>query len=86
MLTYSGDAVVATVGAYARVDVETATEVRDRLAKLNGVTLFDLDEPAKVGLIVEADNLDIAYRKVTHEISQVKGVLGVWPVYADFEN
>ncbi len=77
--------VVATVGAFVRVDVETAVEVRDRLAQVVGVTLFDLDEPAKVGLVIEARSLDAAQDKVTQEIKQVEGVLGVWPVYTNFE-
>lgn len=78
--------IAATVGAFARVDVKTATEVRDRLARIVGVSLFDLDEPAKVGLVIEAHSLDAAHDKVTQEIRQMEGVLGVWPVYTNFEN
>ena len=76
---------VATVGAYARVDMSCIPQVRAKLATLEGITLFDLDDPAKVGLIIEAANLDMAHDMIQHQIRQAEGILGVWPVYANFE-
>jgi nitrate reductase NapAB chaperone NapD len=76
---------VATVGAFARVDMNCIALVHENLSALEGITLFDLEDPAKVGLIIEASNLDLAYDTIQHQIRQVEGVLGVWPVYANFE-
>ncbi len=77
---------IATVGAFARVAPETANEVRRKLASIEGVTLFDLDELSKVGLVIETLGLDAAHKKVTQEIKYIDGVLGVWPLYADFDD
>ena len=75
----------ATVGAFARIEVESAGAVRQRLRQLDGVEPFDLDEPGKVGLIIEAACLDDAHEKLTGEIKHTQGVLGVWPIYANFD-
>ena len=75
----------ATVGAFARIEVESAGEVRQRLQQLEGVEPFDLDDPGKVGLIIEAATLDDAHAKLTGEIKHTQGVLGVWPIYANFD-
>ena len=77
---------MAIVGAYARIDLADPQAVRCRLAEVSGVTLFDLDEPGKVGLVLEADSLDDAHTTLRAGIEKVDGVLGVWPVYADTES
>ncbi len=75
----------AIIGAFARVELDTAQEARHRLAELAGVELFDLDEPGKVGLIIEAEDLDEGHAKLTGEIRRTEGVMGVWPVYVNFD-
>ncbi|MCP4593750.1 MAG: chaperone NapD [bacterium] len=77
---------MAVVGAFARIDLADPQAVRDRLAEIAGITLFDLDDPGKVGLVIEADDLDRAHAKLCAEIERVSGVLGVWPVYAHDES
>jgi nitrate reductase NapAB chaperone NapD len=59
--------------------------VRKRLTAVSGVTLFDLGEVGKIGLVIEAGDLDEAHRKLRVEIREIEGVLGVWPVYAHME-
>jgi nitrate reductase NapAB chaperone NapD len=77
---------MAIVGAYARIDGEASPEVRQRLSAFPNVELFDLADPGKVGLIVEAESLDHAYALVRHDLRRVNGVLGVWPVYVHTED
>jgi len=76
---------MAVVGAFARIDVSDPQAVHRRLAAVDGVSLFDLDPPGKVGLVIEADDLDDAHEKLRTDIERVDGVLGVWPVYAHLE-
>ncbi len=74
---------MAIVGAFARVDQGDVDGVRSRLEALDGVELFDLDEPGKVGLLIESPDLDAAHAMVCQVIERQEGVLGVWPVFAD---
>ena len=76
---------MTTVGAYARIDLGCAAAIREELAQLDGVELFELDEPGKLGLIVEADDLDAAHTMLTCDVTQTPGVMGVWPIYVNVD-
>ena len=73
---------MAVVGAYARIDATRTAEIRRRVQALPGVTTFDLDDSAKLGIVVEAPDLESAQDRLTQTVSAVEGVLGVWPVYS----
>ncbi len=75
-----------TVGAFARVEIDDAEATRQRLSELDGVTPFDLDETGKVGLLIEAPDLDAAHNTLTEVVKPTAGVLAVWPVYVDVED
>jgi len=77
---------MAVVGAFARVDLTNPEAVRERLAAVRGVTPFDLGEVGKIGLVIEADDLDAANEMLRVEIKEIDGILGVWPVYAHMES
>ena len=68
------------VGAWARVDLSDPDATRRGLAELEGVETFDLGDPGKVGLIIDADALDAAHAVLTREVPAVEGVLCAWPV------
>ncbi len=68
------------VGAFARVEASHAEEIRATLDRLPGVETFDLGEPGKVGLILEAEGLDAVHRKLCGDVESVEGVLKAWPV------
>ena len=68
------------VGAFARVETDPPDLVRRRLADLEGIETFELDEPGKVGLIIEGDDLDTVHAILTRDVRSVEGVLGAWPV------
>lgn len=74
------------VGAFARVETTDVEGTRRRLAALDGVSTFDLDRPEKVGVLIEADDLDDAHARLTTQVQRVEGVMGVWPVYVNNED
>ncbi len=76
---------MAVVGAFARVDPKDVPATRARLEELAGVSTFDLDEPPKVGVLIEADDIDAAHTILTKQVKGVEGVWGVWPIYVHAE-
>jgi len=76
---------MAVIGAFVRIDVESAVAVRRKLSEMDGVSPFDLDEPDKIGLVIEAVDLDEAHAKLGGDIKGLEGVFGAWPVYVNFE-
>ena len=68
------------VGAWARVEMTDHESSRRALSELDGVEVFDLGDPGKVGLVIEADDLDTAHGVLTRAIPAVRGVLCAWPV------
>lgn len=77
---------MAIVGALARVEQKDAADSIRRIRAIEGVTTFSVDDPDRIGLIIESECLDEAHRIVTQEIPSVQGVLGAWPVYANTED
>ena len=73
------------IGAFARIDHANRKEAIRRLDELEGVETFDLDDPDKVGLLIEAPNLDRAHEILTGIVRGLEGALGVWPVYVHDE-
>lgn len=76
---------MAVVGAYIRVEIESAEAVREQLAGMDGISTFNLGDAGKVGLVIEAPDLDKAHAKLSKEVQGLEGVLGAWPIYANFE-
>ncbi|MCP3978875.1 MAG: hypothetical protein GY716_06030 [bacterium] len=68
------------VGAWARVESEDFELARQSLSLLEGVETFDLDDPGKIGLLIEADDLDSAHAVLTRDVPAARGVLCAWPV------
>lgn len=77
---------MAVVGAFARVEVSGREATNAALGEIDGVTPFELDEIEKVGLLIEAADLDAAHGLITGAVKRTSGVLGVWPVYANTED
>ncbi len=77
---------MAIVGAFARVDSEQTSSCHKLIDELVGVSTFEIDDPDKVGILVEADSLDQAHAMVSKTIRMIPGVLGVWPVYVNTED
>ncbi len=76
---------MVVIGAFARIELDEADSVHKRLDALRGVSTFDLGDRKKVGILVEAEDMDGAHRVLTRDLRAVEGVLGVWPVYVHDE-
>ncbi len=75
----------AVVGVYARIDESGRGEIESCLKSIQGASSFEVGQPTKLGFLVEAPSLDEAHDVLEHQIRQIPGVLGTWPVYAGFE-
>ncbi len=76
---------MTVVGAYARIDPASHRSVRARLGAIEGIELFSLDDAGKVGLVIEARDLDDARARLLAIAGDVDGVLGVWPISVHLE-
>jgi len=82
----SGKPIMATVGVYARIDTSQAPTIREDLNQLPGVSTFELDDPQKLGLIIEAPSVRAAHDVLTEDVAALRGVLAAWPVYMNVED
>ncbi|MBK8975900.1 MAG: hypothetical protein IPM29_08225 [Planctomycetes bacterium] len=71
---------VVIIGVLARVDVATRGDTRLRLERLEGVSTFDLASPDKLGVLIEASDVDAAHATLQQQVGHTPGVLAVWPV------
>ncbi len=74
------------VGALARIEVAEADQVRERLSGLRGVDTFDLAEPEKLGVLIEAEGLEAAHDVLQKQVRTAPGVLAVWPVSVEMDS
>lgn len=77
---------MAIVGAFARIESTNASSCQSALDELDGVSTFDIEDPDKLGVLVEAKSLNEAHDTITTTIRSTPGVLGVWPVYVNTED
>lgn len=74
------------IGALVRVEKTQHGAAWQCLARLPGVTPFAVDDTTRLGLVIECDQLDDAYRLLDKDIRDVPGVLCVYPMYAQFDS
>jgi hypothetical protein len=71
------------IGVLARITSDQRSVVWADLEARPGVQPFEVDDPDRLGLLLEASSLAAAHDRLTDEINKVEGVLGTWPVYTD---
>ena len=71
------------VGAYARVQAGQRHESHSALVAIDGVETFELTDPDRIGILIEAASLECAHDILTKQVRTALGVLGVWPVSVD---
>ncbi|MAG94794.1 MAG: hypothetical protein CMJ48_13785 [Planctomycetaceae bacterium] len=76
---------MAVVGVLVRIDTSRQDEIEIALAQFDGATLFPVDEPGQIGLLLEADTTEEAFQTLQCGICCVPGVLGTWPVFSHLE-
>ena len=74
------------VGALVRAAEEDNANVQALLAQLPGAIVQAFEDPTKIGLAFEAENLNEAHTMLKEEIPSLEGVLSVATVYANFED
>ncbi|MCA9265470.1 MAG: chaperone NapD [Planctomycetales bacterium] len=80
----SGGSPFAVVGVLLRTD-DRQHELAAHLSSLDGVEVFSVEDPLRLGVVIEADTLQQAERMLREHVSVASGVLGSWPVYAHCE-
>lgn len=73
------------VGALARIEVDSKGDVLRRIDSLPGFSAFEVEDPLKVGVLIEAASVDEAHSLFSTQLTSVEGVLGAWPVSIEWE-
>ncbi|MCA8977707.1 MAG: hypothetical protein KDC98_23485 [Planctomycetes bacterium] len=73
------------VGVLARVAIDQRGAVQERLASLPGVDTFEVEGRDRMGLVLEAPDLDAAHTFLTEHVDTIDGVLGTWPVSVEID-
>ena len=73
------------VGAMVRVEETQHNAAWQAFAQMPGVTPFALDDATRLGLVIETESLDDAYRLLSEDVRDAPGVLSVYPAYAHFD-
>lgn len=76
------------VGVLARIDVHRSREVSLALEAVRGVSVFEVPAPpaggeiegGRIGVLIEAEDLDAAHAVLRGQVDRTPGVLGTWPV------
>lgn len=76
---------MALLGVLARLDPVDRTQVVDRLALIEGVKTFSVEDDNRVGILIERASMEQAHQALTVDVAGVGGILGTWPVFSDCE-
>lgn len=69
------------LGVLARVDRRTRDAVEQHLVGHPGVSVFAVDDPCQMGILIEEDTLAAAEEILRDRVLMTPGVLGAWPVF-----
>ncbi|MEZ6103402.1 MAG: hypothetical protein R3E01_31040 [Pirellulaceae bacterium] len=81
-----GDHALAVLGILLRVDWDGRQQCVRILEGLSGMTVFDVSDPLRLGVIIERASMEDAERALHDEVERVPGVLGAWPVFMHAED
>lgn len=74
------------VGALARIDTDRKQETCALIEALDGFSAFEVEDPLKLGVLIEASSLDEAHERFVDQLTAVDGVMGAWPVSVDSDD
>ena len=77
---------IAVLGVLLRVEQSLREQVSEQLASLPGVEFFPVDDPLRMGVVIEAATTTEAEFIYHEQVQAVEGVLGAWPVFAHAES
>ena len=72
---------MALVGVLARIEHDRRDSVWKALEADPALTPFRIEDDDRLGVLIEAPDLDGAHEILTTRLDVVEGVLGSWPVY-----
>ncbi|KAA3615208.1 MAG: hypothetical protein DWQ01_00350 [Planctomycetota bacterium] len=72
------------IGLLVRVDPDKREQAQGRLDALPWAQASHLKDD-QVCVVLEAEDLDQAYRRLRGEVETLDGVLAAWPVYVNLE-
>lgn len=76
---------MVVVGVLARVASERRAAFAGACAELPGVTVFAVAGADRLGLLVEAPDLETAHALLRTRIDSMPGLLGTWPVAVEMD-
>lgn len=76
---------VVFVGVLARVADRERAAVKQHIDALPSVETFEVEAEGKMGMVIEAVNIDTAHAILREQIDTVDGVLGTWPVSLEMD-
>lgn len=74
------------LGVLARVDRRTRDAVEQHLTGRAGVSVFAVDDPCQMGILIEEDGLPAAEATLRDWVQTTPGILGAWPVFLHDES
>ena len=77
---------IAVLGVLARVSTEIRDKVAHQLSSYSGVSVFDVSDHQRMGILIEKDTMRAAEDCLRTEVGSTEGILGTWPVFAHFED
>jgi len=77
---------MAILGVLTRIESAGREQTVGRLDRIDGVSTFSVDEHERIGLLVEAPSLALARELLATQVERAEGVMGAWPVFADFQD
>lgn len=76
---------LVVVGVLARVEAGCRAAVQAACGALPGVTVFAVADEDRLGLLLEATDLEAAHVLLNERVAAVPGVLGTWPVAVEMD-
>jgi nitrate reductase NapAB chaperone NapD len=74
------------VGVLARIEIADRERIWQEIDADPALTPFPVeDEEERIGVLIEAEDLEEAHQILKKKVNRVAGILGTWPVYTDLQ-
>ena len=75
---------MSLIGILARIDVDRRAQLSEDLSRLQGVSLFCVDDETRIGILLQRDSIAQGHAALKEEVETIPGILGAWPVFSYF--
>lgn len=74
------------VGVLARIEIADRERIWKEVDADPALTPFPIeDEEERIGVLIEAEDLEEANQILKKKVNAIAGILGTWPVYTDLQ-